>query len=216
MWKWLGARSRSGNWCARHNEGRRSHAAAPRVDCPASTVCAGADAPPCIRTRTSLRSLICASPGGVRGWSSHVKPPCRGHVRTYRSGRSPTYKRVWAHRPSRVQIPPPRHDKGKRSSLESSGGAFLRPVGLGLSCSPPAAFDCGRSPVSGRVSSTCGSAPLGLLAPWPCVIGPRRVPVIRGATSAGSGDAAARFYASEAAKVLQYYLHAAALVRPQP
>lgn len=35
---------------------------------------------------------------------------------------------------------------------------------------------------------------------------------IRNATSGGSGDAAARFYAAEAAKVLQCYLHAAALV----
>lgn len=35
---------------------------------------------------------------------------------------------------------------------------------------------------------------------------------IRGATAGGSGDAAARFYASEAAKVLQCYLHAAGLV----
>ena len=35
---------------------------------------------------------------------------------------------------------------------------------------------------------------------------------IRGATAGGAGDAAARFYASEAAKVLQCYLHAAALV----
>jgi len=35
---------------------------------------------------------------------------------------------------------------------------------------------------------------------------------IRSAASSGSGDAAARFYAAEAAKVLQCYLHAAALV----
>jgi len=35
---------------------------------------------------------------------------------------------------------------------------------------------------------------------------------IRSAASGGSGDAAARFYAAEAAKVLQCYLHAAALV----
>ena len=35
---------------------------------------------------------------------------------------------------------------------------------------------------------------------------------IRGATTGGAGDAAARFYAAEAAKVLQCYLHAAALV----
>ena len=41
---------------------------------------------------------------------------------------------------------------------------------------------------------------------------------IRNATSGGSGDAAARFYAAEAAKVLACYLHAAALVghRPRP